>query len=143
MEQKIETDWDQQQQAEQKKQSKNDFEHFVETVLVRSGRDRMFLKDSELNYGISGHEALVEDIIQFPHMHKTGTSTKTIEDLENISKMAQHMAHLMKMKEDGAFARDDYLVSYDEGWEECLEREESVTIKVGSKEFDELFPEVE
>ena len=27
----------------------------------------------------------------------------------------------MKIKEDGAFARDDYLVSYDEGWEECLE----------------------
>tara|TARA_R110002020_G_C16197667_1_gene766016 strand:+ start:945 stop:1265 length:321 start_codon:yes stop_codon:yes gene_type:complete len=98
-----------------KQQAKNNFEHFVETVLVRSARDKMFLSDR------NGHQALVEDIIQWPHMHKTGTSTKTIEDLENISKMAQHMADLMKMKEDGIFARDDYLVAYDEGWEECLE----------------------
>jgi len=118
-------------------QAKNDFEHFVETVLVRSGRDRMFLKDSD------GHEALVEDIIQWPHMHRTGTSTKTIEDLENISKMAKHMANLMRMKEDGAFARDDYIVAYDSEWKGHTETEESVTIKVGSKEFDELFPEVE
>jgi hypothetical protein len=120
-------------------QAKNDFEHFVETVLVRSGRDRMFLAD----HVISGHEALVEDIIQWPHMHKTGTSTKTIEDLENISRMAKHMANLMRMKEDGAFARDDYLVAYDSEWKGHTETEESVTIKVGSKEFDELFPEVE
>jgi|TARA_R100000234_G_scaffold115965_1_gene92448 hypothetical protein len=94
-----------------KQQAKNDFEHFVETVLVRSGRDRMLLKER------NGHEALVEDIIQFPQMHKTGTSAKTIEDLENISRMAQHMADLMKMQEDGAFANDDYLVAYDSEWE--------------------------
>jgi len=95
--------------TETEKQAKNDFKHFVETVLVRSGRDKIIVDTY-------GPEELVEDIIQFPHMHKTGTSTKTIEDLENISKMAQHMADLMRMKKDGAFARDDYLVAYDSEW---------------------------
>ena len=46
-----------------KQQAKNDFESFVESKLVKNARDHIIVK-------MYGHDALVQDIEQWPALHK-------------------------------------------------------------------------
>ena len=110
MEQKTETETKAKNETESVSTWDSKFNSFVDKVLVRSARDKLIV----MNHG---HDALVEDIIQFPKMHSSGASKKTIEELETISKFAKHMAHLMKMKELGYYDKYDYVVDYDPEWE--------------------------